>query len=123
MELVKINEKEYLVGQFSGDQAVKLAFKIAKLIGDVVDIKTENLNLSKLNVDDLFELAKELFDVVFNKDKKQVSKNLHQEFCGDFSCLIPLLREVIRVNNFLSLFTGLNHLQTLIQKDSKILKE
>lgn len=123
MELVKINEKEYLVGQFSGDQAVKLSFKVAKLIGDVIDFKTLNLNLSKLNVDELFDLAKELFDVVFNKDKNQVSQNLHQEFCGDFSCLIPLLGEVIRVNNFLSLFTGLNHLQTLIPKDSKILKE
>ena len=123
MELVKINEKEYLIGKFTGDVGVKLSFRLAKLLGDVVDLETFNVSFNKLNVDELFDLAKDLFSVVFNKDKKQVSKNLHEEFCDDFSCLIPLISEVIRVNNFLSLFTGLKHLKTRTPKDLKISKE
>jgi hypothetical protein len=129
-EEVELNGKTYKIGKFIGDDAVKVAFKITKLVGNLmlggkplqsnqeINIDENNLNsmsidLSKLDIDDLFNITKDLFRVVITERNTILAKDMVSEFNGNFSILIPLVMEVIRVNNFLSLLEGLSHLNKL----------
>jgi hypothetical protein len=130
MKVVKIGEKEYMVGKMIGDEGVKMSFRLSKLLGGVmnlgasakavdekaVDKKALSLSLNQLDVDELFNISKKLLAYVFTKDNRSVADNMYEEFNGDYSNLIPMLVEVIQENNFLSLFTGLTQLSKMITK-------
>lgn len=129
-EEVELNGKTYQIGKFIGDDAVRVAFKITKLVGSLMlggkplqgdqeiniddnKLKDISIDLSKLDIDDLFSITKDLFRVVITERNTILAKDMVSEFNGNFSILIPLIMEVIRVNNFLSLLEGLNHLNKL----------
>lgn len=115
MKIVEVNGKEYLIGKFIGDDAVILSLKISKLVGGLfmgtkksANPEELDLDFSKLDVDEVFKIAKQLLRVVYTSDNNCVADNMVTEFADGFSSLFPLIIEVIKVNNFLSLLMGLN---------------
>jgi hypothetical protein len=111
---VTVNDRNFKIGLFMGSKGLKIAFRLAKLVGSFLlqnGNKQDNDNISfaleKLDVDELFNLVKDLFEVVFTDKNECLAKCLDSELTANYDMVIPLASEVINHNGFLSAFTNM----------------
>jgi hypothetical protein len=111
---VTIKDRKFTIGLFMGSKGLKIAFRLAKLVGTFLlqngkkeDPESINFALEKLDVDELFSLVKDLFEVVFTDRNEVLAKCLDVELTANYDIVIPLASEVINHNGFLSAFMNM----------------
>jgi hypothetical protein len=111
---VTIKDRKFTIGLFMGSKGLKIAFRLAKLVGTFLlqngkkeDPESINFALEKLDVDELFSLVKDLFEVVFTDRNEVLARCLDVELTANYDIVIPLASEVINHNGFLSAFTNM----------------
>lgn len=113
MKEVNLNGKVYKITNFYGSEGLKISFELLKLLGSIQN--GAELALDKIDPDKLYELVKKLFSVVITENNKKLSDILDTELVNNYSIVIPLAKEVIEYNGFLSLFTGLQEIAPKLQ--------
>jgi hypothetical protein len=108
MKEVTINNRLYKITNFYGSDGLKISFELVKLLGTLQS--GGDIGLEKLDVDKLYEIVKKLFSVVITENNKKLSDVMDTELINNYSIVIPLAKEVIEYNGFLSLFSGLQEM-------------